>query len=290
MGSGLELSPAATQAICRRRNSKIVYMMLCNNFVHSMPCRNGVERRREKGFTFVWLLRLCCSVCLAPIPRDIQCRFVSHDGRLHIAHRISSTIHEWMNGVQCAEIAFLPSPQTPSNPLPLWFRRRMFEKAVCTFALGKWSPEHIMISCIPMFCIRRRRRRRHQPNRIGTHKTDIPLCLRFFPFLIPFPLWFICVPILWEKIFLLNFTFISRYFADDRLQLLPAKQRHCRHTHTIKSTSEERHFPLGRHWLRLCNSVEFKYLQLRLDIHSNRDIRANMRKMIPTQWIACRSQ
>lgn len=147
MGSGLELSPAATQAICRRRNSKIVYMMLCNNFVHSMPCRNGVERRREKGFTFVWLLRLCCSVCLAPIPRDIQCRFVSHDGRLHIAHRISSTIHEWM----ACNVQRLHSC-LPPKPYPTLFLSDSVDeclKKLC--ALLHWENDLQSTSWFPAF-------------------------------------------------------------------------------------------------------------------------------------------
>lgn len=139
--SKLALSPAAAQGIAKEESWNRICMMLCNILalylvliVMCAPLSEWSWRVRCRDFTFVCtlstlLFRIRHSF---PVTSIADLFRMSVDYRLHIAHRISATVFEWVvcnvhGADSCRGCCFIspsahPSPAVPAN---VW-------KVVCT--------------------------------------------------------------------------------------------------------------------------------------------------------------
>lgn len=149
---------------CEKKQQNCIYMVLCYVLVLSML---DVAFQIEcSDFTSFFI-----SVNLENWVFGSRSRFISHVGRIHIAHRISTTMNEWMacnlqRIENCCFVSFSPS----------FFR----SEAACTLLgendLKRWV---ILISSISKILYTSA-----SPEENWNTQTDIFLCFRFLVFLV----------------------------------------------------------------------------------------------------------
>lgn len=153
-----ECSPRALHKAMVKRNSEIVYMW-CYAMFWYCRCPVSLSKLNAVISTPFFLSRKLGKLQYsAAIRRVIHNRFISHVGRLHIAHQISSTMNEWMacNLQRIENCCFVSTDFLRSFVLKLC--------ALCTGEMISrdelsWFPAFDFF----FFCIR-------QPKKMGTHK------------------------------------------------------------------------------------------------------------------------